>query len=471
MAFSFAVLFRQTWALLTKQSLLARRIWKPTAAQLLAPFVVCLISFLLELLAEDVMGHSDPHPVRRTVGPLTECEWAPHCKRLLYAPSNVPWVTTLMGEVANASGLSPSDMMGVELPKCTEPKDCIKKMNTTLYGNFLETPMLAQNAVVFLAAFVAKVNRTSGIPNDVGYWLWYNQTADKRFAMEARLAVDTAILRRQTKNPSATIDVSMSAFPKPPWRNARVDFPAGSGGIWYYIPTMIVFFFLMMELVSEKEQRQRVGMQVMGLYTSAYWLSWVLYAAFMLTVSTVVMQLSGLLFRFSFFHNSNLFVIFLVFQCYGAAVAAAALWLSTLLPTTRTAQTIGFGLVLGGFVFQGIISGDYALLIHILDAPRLSLLETVMKRTLSFYPPYHFAKAYYGITALSSDTMIDDELVRGVGFKWSDLFVQRQHKVPFLNLTVFPDPLYVSLLYLVGNAVLYGALALYCDLADRKSVV
>jgi len=37
--------------------------------------------------------------------------------------------------------------------------------------------------------------------------LWYNQTADKRFAMEARLAVDTAILRRQTKNPSATIDV------------------------------------------------------------------------------------------------------------------------------------------------------------------------------------------------------------------------------------------------------------------------
>jgi len=31
-------------------------------------------------------------------------------------------------------------------------------------------------------------------------------------------------------------------------------------------------------------------MQVMGLYTSAYWLSWVLYAAFMLTISTVVMQ-------------------------------------------------------------------------------------------------------------------------------------------------------------------------------------
>eukprot|EP00668_Euglena_longa_P030226 GGOE01037659.1.p1 GENE.GGOE01037659.1~~GGOE01037659.1.p1 ORF type:complete len:1821 (+),score=588.27 GGOE01037659.1:425-5464(+) len=330
---------------------------------------------------------------------------------------------------------------------------------------------MAQNVVVFLAAFVAKVNRTTGIPNDVGYWLWFNQTADKQLAMEARLAVDNAILRRQTGNPGAAIDVSLSSFPKPPWRNARVDFPAGSGGIWYYIPLMIIFFFLMMELVSEKEQRQRVGMEVMGLCRSAYWLSWVIYAAMMLTASTLIIQASGLLFRFSFFKNSNPLVIFLLFQMYGASVAAAAFLLSTLIPTTRTAQTIGFGTVLGGFVFQGIISGDYALLIHILDAPRLSVSERIMKAVLNFYPPFHFAKAYYGITALSSDTMIDDELVVGVGFTWSDLFVKRQHKIPFMNLTVHPDPLLYSFIWMLVNMCLYGLLAFYVDMAQQYGLL
>ena len=83
--------------------------------------------------------------------------------------------------------------------------DCVAKMNATLYTYFLDHPMSTQNAVVFLGAFVAKVsstgnvflctsiascavrvlrrvvreitpllslqvNRTSGIPNDVGYW-------------------------------------------------------------------------------------------------------------------------------------------------------------------------------------------------------------------------------------------------------------------------------------------------------------
>ncbi len=52
--------------------------------------------------------------------------------------------------------------------------------------------------------------------------------------------------------------------------------------------------------------------------------------------------------------------------------------------------------------------------------------------------------------------MIDDELVVGVGFTWADLFTQREHKVPFLNLTVYPDPLVYSLFWMVLNMVLYG---------------
>ena len=69
-----------------------------------------------------------------------------------------------------------------------------------------------------------------------------------------------------------------------------MDFAAGSGGIWYYIPLMIIFFFLLLEIVTEKELEMRVGMQVMGLYSSAYWLSWSIYAVIMVTSSTLLIQ-------------------------------------------------------------------------------------------------------------------------------------------------------------------------------------
>ena len=77
-------------------------------------------------------------------------------------------------------------------------------------------------------------------------------------------------------------------------------------------------------------------------------------------------QISGWLFGFSFFVNSNPVAVFLLFEFYGIAMAATAFLLSRLIPTARAAQTIGFGAVLAGFVFQGILCGDYGL-----SAPKL----------------------------------------------------------------------------------------------------
>lgn len=35
--------------------------------------------------------------------------------------------------------------------------------------------------------------------------------------------------------------------------------PASNGGVWFYLPAMIVFFVTLTEIVSEKELRLRLG--------------------------------------------------------------------------------------------------------------------------------------------------------------------------------------------------------------------
>jgi len=49
---------------------------------------------------------------------------------------------------------------------------------------------------------------------------------------------------------------------------------ANSGGTWYYVPAMIVFFVLLSELVQEKESKLRVGMAFMGMKSAPYVTSW-----------------------------------------------------------------------------------------------------------------------------------------------------------------------------------------------------
>lgn len=55
------------------------------------------------------------------------------------------------------------------------------------------------------------------------------------------------------------------------------------------------------------------AMSIMGLYESAYWLSWLTWEAFLTLLASLFSVLFGMMFQFDFFKHNSFVVLFLVF--------------------------------------------------------------------------------------------------------------------------------------------------------------
>lgn len=78
---------------------------------------------------------------------------------------------------------------------------------------------------------------------------------------------------------------------------------------------------------------------MMGLNDAPYWLSWWLYGVSFVTMSTLVLIASGYAFQFDIFLNSNPLCMFLLFFAFGMAVTTLAMFVSSLVQKSATAQT------------------------------------------------------------------------------------------------------------------------------------
>lgn len=55
------------------------------------------------------------------------------------------------------------------------------------------------------------------------------------------------------------------------------------------------------------------AMSIMGLYESAYWLSWLTWEAFLTLLAALFTVLFGMMFQFDFFLNNSFAVLFITF--------------------------------------------------------------------------------------------------------------------------------------------------------------
>lgn len=161
------------------------------------------------------------------------------------------------------------------------------------------------------------------------------------------------------------------------------------------MPPTITFFVVLTEVVKEKEERLRLALRMMGMRTLMFWLSWLLYGAAFVSMSTLVLMVSGWAAGMDFFTNSDPAVVYVLFLCFGLAMVMLAFLLSTLISSQKTAQTVGYSFILCGFVLQTIICSAYGGLIDLLFMPDVAPWVRWVKWCLQFYPPFNFSKAYY----------------------------------------------------------------------------
>ncbi len=98
------------------------------------------------------------------------------------------------------------------------------------------------------------------------------------------------------------IIVSQEEYPKVTSRIVKgYDVMSAQGSFYFIIPPIFTFLFFTNEMLKEKELKLRQYMQVVGVSTWVYWLSWVLTIGGVCLFQAFLMALCGVVFQFEFF--------------------------------------------------------------------------------------------------------------------------------------------------------------------------
>eukprot|EP01103_Thecamoeba_quadrilineata_P015557 TRINITY_DN4957_c0_g2_i1.p1 TRINITY_DN4957_c0_g2~~TRINITY_DN4957_c0_g2_i1.p1 ORF type:complete len:1851 (-),score=296.09 TRINITY_DN4957_c0_g2_i1:13-5565(-) len=447
----------QIKVLTTKSGILAVRNWKGSLGQLVAPLVIMLLMLMFQLLINTIAAGQEKEITSiSSIGVVPKCTHGEHrnCTTIIFAPSTDETVN-LMKIVASSNKLNyGEDVKPLMFDKTLQNQDYLK-LQYYYYEN--------QNGTTLGVFFSGVYTENAQFPL-AGYVINYNKSAANSYNLELKRTLDEAIIQTYQNDPGYSLNTGWQTFPLAPNRYTdSIDIVSLAGGQWFYVPPMVTFFILLAEVVTEKEQRLRLGMRMMGLNDGVYWFVWFLTGLFFVTASTLILILSGMACQFDFFINANFFALFLVFFLFGVSMYMVSFFISTLVNTVATAQTIGYIVILVGFVFQAILTSFYGILFRLMYAQTIPWI-VALKWLLFLYPPFNFACAFFDISTFAGTTMnfTSFTMEKGPGFSFSDLFKENSMDTPdFGELSV--PACYVSLLWLLFDIFFFGVLTWYFD--------
>lgn len=107
---------------------------------------------------------------------------------------------------------------------------------------------------------------------------------------------------------------------------------------------------LLVNLVDEKEKKQKELLRIMGMYDTAYWLSWFLTYAIIMFFACII--INAIAIPTGIFGNSNFLVMLIVFYLFSLSLIVFAFMLTPLFKKAMTAgivanlTTICFGVLI-----------------------------------------------------------------------------------------------------------------------------
>ncbi|KAI9174773.1 hypothetical protein LWI28_022515 [Acer negundo] len=132
-----------------------------------------------------------------------------------------------------------------------------------------------------------------------------------KFQIPLQIAAEREIARFLLGDPKLGWEVGLKGFAHP--EGKVVSAISSVGPTFFLAIAMFGFVFQISALVTEKELRLRQAMTMMGLFDSAYWLSWLMWETIITLLSSFFIVLFGMMFQFDFFLKNDFIVVFLLF--------------------------------------------------------------------------------------------------------------------------------------------------------------
>ena len=121
---------------------------------------------------------------------------------------------------------------------------------------------------------------------------------------------------------------------------------------------MFIFILALRQMVAEKENHLLSAMRTEGLYESAYWLSWLIHFSLIMLLASIMAYAAGNLpgIEIPQFQHTDGGVVIGVLFLYGVSMTCIAMTIASVVPTTKTASTIGFMLFAIALILELVLS-------------------------------------------------------------------------------------------------------------------
>jgi len=153
--------------------------------------------------------------------------------------------------------------------------------------------------------------------------------------MALKLGLDNAVLEYKAKQHGLDyipkINQTVQAFPYVPDRVFKdLDVVSMYGSFYLIMVPLCVFMVIYDELMREKSDKLRLGMQVLGTQDNAYWVSWIITGSVMNAIMAIEMIVVGRIYGFDVFVKTPAWVFFLIIFITTETYISMAICFSTI---------------------------------------------------------------------------------------------------------------------------------------------
>ncbi|RKP05002.1 ABC-2 family transporter protein-domain-containing protein [Thamnocephalis sphaerospora] len=431
--------WRQLGIMLRRNATLQWRYRKSTFAQILfAPVLLMLLLFLLQKIDHSRQRNVLYHPTTYDLNGVPTCQGRTAktpCVNLLYTPNDetTQRILTLFAEKnAQRTGEAPFTLESAPLVPDSTPQHTLGMVPVDSAAVIYNYTLAHPNVTAFGIEFTS----TPGDQPSYRYQIWYNNSLHGNGTdqygtpiLSLMRGLDEAIVASVGADSVAStlIDVSLKDWPTVPPDVVSDRIVAMSGAMFSFCTEMVIFIAVLNTIVSEKEQKLRESMAMMGLNAEIYWLSWFLINFVIVLLCAVVTSLLGLAFQFEVFKHTNFAVLVITFLLFGMAMisfiarddacyVACTVFLDLYMPIVLICGIFLFiiGLLFESFVFSNAFVG------YIWWAETTSPAGWIV---LMFVPFFNFGKIYLDMTQYTTGQLnsLARTYIPGPGFSWAKL--------------------------------------------------
>ncbi|XP_043704169.1 ABC transporter A family member 2-like [Telopea speciosissima] len=391
----FPLLIQQYKALLKKNFILAWRHRRSTLIQLFSSLFFIFLLFSINLISKSSskINYDDPEPLISP--PIPPCEdkffiMTP-CYDFVWSGNGSARIRSVVSNImANNPGrpISPNRVKSFRTPE---------EVDDWLFRD----PMRSPGALHFLERSPAVISygiQTNSTP--VTKRGRYEDPTFK-FQVPLQIAAEREIARSLIGDPKFSWDVGLKAFVHP--SGEKFSTMETIGPTFFLAIAMFGFVFQMSSLVTEKELKLRLAMNIMGVYECAYWFSWLTWEALITFLSALFTVLFGMMFRLDFFLHNSFAVVFLLFFLFQLNMVSFSFLLSAFISKSSSSTIVGFCIFIIGFVTQLVTAFGF---------PYSSVHPKKYRILWSLFPPNLLAQAL-SLLSTATETPEDD------GISWS----------------------------------------------------